>query len=49
MQVGPGMKSAAFSLVFRSPDQTLTEDALSPIMKKVLKVCKEQFNAEIRS
>ena len=49
VQLGLGKKSAAFSLVFRSPDQTLTEDALNPIMKKVLKVCGEQFGAEIRS
>lgn len=49
IQVGLGMKSAAFSLTFRSPDQTLTDETLSPIMKKVLKVCKERFNAEIRS
>ena len=49
VQLGLGKKSAAFSLVFRSPDQTLTDDTLNPIMKKVLKVCKEQFDAEIRS
>ena len=48
-QLGEGMKSAAFSLVFRSPDQTLTEEMLSPIMKKVLRVCQEKFGAEIRS
>ena len=49
VQLGLGKKSAAFSLVFRSPDQTLTDDTLNPIMKKVLKACKEQFDAEIRS
>ena len=49
IQLGLGQKSAAFSLVFRSPDQTLTDDTLNPIMKKVLKTCKERFNAEIRS
>ena len=49
VQLGLGKKSAAFSLVFRSPDQTLTDDTVNPIMKKVLKVCKEKFNAEIRS
>lgn len=49
VQVGLGMKSAAFSLTFRAPDQTLTEDHLAPIMKKVMKVCREKFGAEIRS
>ena len=49
VQLGIGKKSAAFSLVFRSPDQTLTEDTVNPIMKKVLKVCKDKFDAEIRS
>ena len=49
IQLGAEKKSAAFSLVFRSPDQTLTEETLNPLMQKVLKVCKEQFGAEIRS
>ena len=49
IQLGVGKKSAAFSLVFRSPDQTLTDETVNPIMDKVLKVCKEQFDAEIRS
>ncbi|MBQ7455392.1 MAG: phenylalanine--tRNA ligase subunit beta [Clostridia bacterium] len=48
-QVGLGKKSAAFTLTFRSPDQTLTDETLSPLMKKILKVCKEKFDAEIRS
>ena len=49
VQLGLGKKSAAFSLVFRSPDQTLTDDTVNPIMNKVLKACKEKFDAEIRS
>ena len=49
VQLGLGKKSAAFSLVFRSPDQTLTDEALNPAMKRVLKACKEKFEAEIRS
>ena len=49
VQLGLGKKSAAFSLTFRSPDQTLTDEVLNPVMKKVLKACKEQFDAEIRS
>ena len=48
-QLGLGKKSAAFTLTFRSPDQTLTDDTLNPVMKKVLKICKEKFDAEIRS
>ena len=49
VQLGLGKKSAAFSLVFRSPDQTLTDDALGPVIKRVLKACGEKFGAEIRS
>ena len=48
-QLGDGLKSCAFSLIFRSPDQTLTEEHLAPIMKKALKLCKERHDAEIRS
>ena len=48
-QLGLGKQSAAFTLTFRSPDQTLTDDTLNPVMKKVLKICKEKFDAEIRS
>ena len=49
IQVGLGNKSVAFSLAFRAEDHTLTDDEIQRLMNKVLKVCKEQFDAEIRS
>lgn len=48
-QVGEGFKSVAFSLSFRAEDHTLTDDEIVALMNKVLKVCKEQFGAEIRA
>jgi len=49
IQVGIGMKSVAFSLTFRSPDKTLTEEDLAPVMKKVLERCGKDFGAVIRA
>ncbi len=48
LQVGPGLKSCAFSLTFRSADKTLTEDDLAPVMKKVLKQTGDSYGAVIR-
>ena len=49
IQIGPGNKSVAFSLAFRAEDHTLTDEEIQRLMNKVLKVCGEQFGAEIRS
>ena len=37
MQVGLGKKSAAFSLILRSKDHTLTEDEINALVEKALK------------
>ncbi len=47
-QVGEGKKSAAFSLVFRAPDRTLTDEEIQKAMTKVQKVCAELCGAVIR-
>ncbi len=47
-QLGEGMKSAAFALVFRSEDHTLTEDEITKVVDKILKACQERHNAKIR-
>ena len=48
-QVGLGRKSVAFSLSFRAEDHTLTDEEIVRLMNKVLKTCREEFGAEIRS
>lgn len=48
LQVGPGRKSAAFSLSFRASDRTLTEADVQKAMDKVQKVCAEKYSAAIR-
>ncbi len=48
-QVAEGMKSAAFSLLFRSPDHTLEEGEVQLLLDRVLGVCRERFSAAIRA
>lgn len=48
-QLGEGKKSVAFSLSFRSGDHTLTENEITAAVEKVLKACREQFDAVIRA
>ncbi|MNE70002.1 Phenylalanine--tRNA ligase beta subunit [compost metagenome] len=43
-----GQKSIAFSLVFRHPDRTLTDDDIYPAYERVVATLKEQFTAELR-
>ncbi len=40
IQVGPGRKSAAFSLLLRSKDHTLTEDEINALVEKALKAAR---------
>lgn len=35
-QVGEGLKSMAYSLIFRAKDRTLTDDEINSVMKKIL-------------
>ena len=48
VQIGEGNKSIAFSLTFRAPDRTLTNEEVQKAMEKVQKVCAEKHNAAIR-
>ena len=48
VQIGEGNKSIAFSLTFRAPDRTLTNEEVQKAMEKVQKVCAEKYNAVIR-
>lgn len=47
-QVPQGMKSVAYTLTFRSPDKTLTDDEVSRIMEKILNGLKTELNATLR-
>ena len=46
--LGLGVKSIAFSFIFRGQDHTLTEEEISSAMGKILKTA-EQYQAVIRS
>lgn len=47
-QLEEGLKSAAFSLVFRSSDHTLTEEEIVKAVDKILKACEQKHHAKIR-
>ena len=49
VQIGLGNKSVAFSLTFRASDHTLTEEEITRLTEKALKISKEQFNAVLRA
>ena len=48
IQIGAGNKSVAFSLTFRAADHTLTEEEITRLNNKALKIAKDQFNAVLR-
>jgi phenylalanyl-tRNA synthetase beta chain len=48
-QVGPGRKSIAFRVEFRSPDRTLTDDEAAGLRQKIVDLLKERFGAELRA
>lgn len=48
-QLGQGKKSAAFSLVLRAEDRTLTDEETNAVMAKVLKALERNHNAVLRS
>lgn len=48
VQVGPGKKSAAFSITYRADDRTLTDDDVKAVHDNVLVALKEKLNAKLR-
>ena len=48
VQIGAGNKSVAFSLTFRAEDHTLTEEEITRLNNKALKIAREQFGAVLR-
>jgi phenylalanyl-tRNA synthetase beta chain len=48
-QVGPGRKSIAFRVEFRSPERTLTDEEAAGLREKIVDVLTERFGAELRA
>jgi phenylalanyl-tRNA synthetase beta chain len=48
-QVGPGRKSIAFRVEFRSPDRTLTDEEAAGLREKIVAALREKFGAELRA
>jgi phenylalanyl-tRNA synthetase beta chain len=48
-QVGPGRKSIAFRVEFRSPDRTLTDEEAAGLREKIVAALKQKFGAELRA
>jgi phenylalanyl-tRNA synthetase beta chain len=48
-QVGPGRKSIAFRVEFRSPDRTLTDEEAAGLRQKIVDALRERFGAELRA
>ncbi len=47
--VPAGQRSLAFRLVYRSPDQTLTDDLVEPVHQKIRTALVKQFDVTLRS
>lgn len=47
-QLLPGKKSVAFSLAFRNPDRTLSDEEVKPVIDRILAACEEQCGAKLR-
>ncbi|HMB19335.1 MAG TPA: phenylalanine--tRNA ligase subunit beta [Gaiellaceae bacterium] len=48
-QVGPGRKSIAFRVEFRSPERTLTDEEAAGLRQKIVDALRERFGAELRA
>jgi phenylalanyl-tRNA synthetase beta chain len=48
-QVGPGRKSIAFRVEFRSPERTLTDEEAARLRQQIVAVLSERFGAELRA
>lgn len=47
-QIEKGKKSLAYSILFRHPERTLTDDDINPVMDEILSDLKNGFNAQLR-
>jgi phenylalanyl-tRNA synthetase beta chain len=47
-QIPPGHKSIAFSLVFRSPERTLSDEDAAALRGRLVQALAERFGARLR-
>ncbi|WHH60188.1 phenylalanine--tRNA ligase subunit beta [Petroclostridium sp. X23] len=47
-QIPEGMKSVAYSIIFRASDRTLTDEEINKVFDKIVKSLKENLDAELR-
>ncbi|MGE4284393.1 MAG: phenylalanine--tRNA ligase subunit beta [Clostridia bacterium] len=47
-QIPEGMKSVAYSIIFRASDRTLTDEEINKMFNKIVNSLKEQLGAELR-
>ena len=47
-QIEKCKKSLAYSILFRHPERTLTDDDINPVMDEILSDLKNGFNAQLR-
>jgi phenylalanyl-tRNA synthetase beta chain len=47
-QVGEGKRSLAYSLTYRAPDRTLTDEEIDAVHGGIVKALRERFGAELR-
>jgi phenylalanyl-tRNA synthetase beta chain len=47
--VGPGRKSIAFRVEFRSPERTLTDEEAAALRQRIVDELQKQFGAELRA
>jgi phenylalanyl-tRNA synthetase beta chain len=48
-QVGPGKKSIAFSVVFQSPERTLTDEDAAELRNRIVTALAGRFGAQLRA
>jgi phenylalanyl-tRNA synthetase beta chain len=48
-QLGPGRKSIAFRVEFRSPERTLTDEDATRLRRAIVDELAERFGAELRA
>jgi phenylalanyl-tRNA synthetase beta chain len=48
-QVGPGRKSVAFRVEFRSPERTLTDEEAAGLRERIVAALQQKFGAELRA
>jgi phenylalanyl-tRNA synthetase beta chain len=47
-QIPEGYKSVAYSIVYRAPDRTLTDQEVDKLQERIIKALKEQIGAQLR-